>query len=147
MEFGGRFAGGRFQRPEGFRTFSTGSARPTITAPGSIDVDTFIVGAVQTISPGTALPVGGGTITYEVRHLVGSAVRSSAAGYAHAAQDADALGIAQWRAVETGGSNPGVTNWQTVASGVVAHAISADALTWNGEPITWNGEPIIFNAA
>jgi hypothetical protein len=130
---------------------------PTITTPGSIDVSTFKIGTTQTITAGTATATGGGTVTYEVRHLSNGEVKSTSAAYAHVAADDTESGVAQWRAVETGGTNPGATSWQTVATGTiteqapsntVAPAVSGstglgDILsvtqgTWTGGGITYS---------
>lgn len=94
---------------------------PTITAPGSIDVSTFKIGTTQTITAGTATATGGGTVTYEFRHLANGVTVSTLAAYAHVGANDGQGGAAQWRAVETGGTNPGATAWQTVASGTITY--------------------------
>ena len=95
---------------------------PTIATAGSIDVATFEIGVTQTITPGTATASGGGTVTYELRHLADVTVASTIASYAHVPSDDGLTGAAQWRAVETGGTNPGETNWQTVGFGTISYA-------------------------
>jgi len=96
---------------------------PNITSAGSIDIDNFQIGVTQTITPGIAIPSGGGVVTYEFRHVITvasvPAVRSTNAAYAHITMDGGRPAAAQWRAFEAGGSNDGSTSWQTVASGVV----------------------------
>ena len=94
---------------------------PTITAPGSIDVSTFKIGTTQTITAGTATATGRGTVTYEFRHLANGVTVSTLAAYAHVGANDGQGGAAQWRAVETGGTNPGATAWQTVASGTITY--------------------------
>ncbi|MEM9901924.1 MAG: SGNH/GDSL hydrolase family protein, partial [Pseudomonadota bacterium] len=93
---------------------------PNITAPGSVDISTFKIGAEHTITPGTASASGGGAITYQVRWLVGG-VETLAASYTPLAADDGATISAQWRAVETGGTDDGTTGWQTIASGIVSY--------------------------
>lgn len=130
---------------------------PTITAPGSIDVSTFKIGTTQTITAGTATATGGGSVTYEVRHLSNGEVKSTLAGYAHVAADDTETGTAQWRAVESGGSNDGATSWQTVASGTITYpapsntvAPSVSGSTGLGDILsvtqgTWTGGGIAYS--
>lgn len=94
---------------------------PTITAPGTLDVDTFRIGTSHTVSVGQAVPSGGGSVSYESRWIVGPAELPQAS-YTPKAPD-DGLAIAaQWRAVETGGSNDGASFWQTAGAGNVSYA-------------------------
>lgn len=113
---------------------------PTITGAGSIDVNTFKIGTTQTITAGTATATGGGTVTYEYRHLAGGEVKSTSAAYAHVAGDDAEAAAAQWRAVESGGTNDGATSWQTVATGTItatAPSVSAsDSLSTRTLTIT-----------
>lgn len=97
-------------------------AGPSVTAPGSTDNATPVVGDTVTITAGTATATGGGAVTYEFRHLVNGVSASAVAGYTYqAADDGDSF-AQQWRAVETGGTNDGATGWFTVATGTVLYA-------------------------
>ncbi len=132
-------------------------AGPTITASGSIDVSTFKIGTTQTITAGTATATGGGTVSYEYRHLSDGEVKSTLAAYAHVAADDTESGVAQWRAVETGGTNPGETSWQTVASGTITYNAPANTVapvvsgsTGLGDVLsstqgTWTGSNISYS--
>ena len=121
---------------------SNGSAAspvgPTITAAGSIDVSTFKIGTTQTITAGTATATGGGSIAYEVRHLANGEVKSTSAAYAHIAADDTETGAAQWRAVETGGSNDGNTTWQNVAIGTITRVAPVAAGGLSNQSFTEN---------
>ncbi len=90
---------------------------PSITGAGSLDVETYKIGTLHTITAGTADATGGGTVSYEYRWRVASSTVASVAGYTPVGADDTKAIEAQWRAVETGGTNDGATAWQTVDSG------------------------------
>ena len=136
---------------------SEAPAGPTISASGSIDVSTFKIGTTQTITAGTASASGGGTVSYEFRHLANGEVKATTAAYAHVAIDDTEAGVAQWRAVETGGTNPGETSWQTVASGTITRVAPANTVapvvsgsTSLGDVLsvtqgTWTGDALSYS--
>jgi len=105
------------------RVLPPAAVGPTITAPGSLSGGpAFRIGALRTITAGVALPSGGGTISYQFRWLVDGASAATVAVYTPlAGNDGDPI-VAQWRAVETGGTSPGETPWQTVGSGTITYA-------------------------
>ncbi|MEM9624508.1 MAG: hypothetical protein AAF993_22905, partial [Pseudomonadota bacterium] len=118
----------------------------TIDTPGSLDVATFKIGTEHTITPGTASPGSGGVISYETRWLVDGSVAAATAAYTPQAPDEGQSISAQWRAVETGGSNDNESAWQTVGSGTVVPQAVLSALSVTGPQV--NGDlPVSYTVS
>lgn len=119
MKFeGGKFFSGKFSGAGEAVPTPTG---PTITAPGSIDVETGAIGTEHTITAGTATANDEGSISYEFSWLVDDVEVATTAAYTPDGDDDDLTMVARWRAVETVAAVDYPTEWQTLLTVEVRH--------------------------